>query len=106
MITIATIKARRDQLVAQLEAGKAQHEQLDRQLCALAGRIAELAELIDQADPRDPTDVQESRLGEAHQTIDVAQQAATAAGAWNDAIWKAKREHMDSAEEHSNGDTL
>ena len=97
MITIETLRKRRDALMAELERGKRQYEELDRQLCALAGAIGELAELIDMADPRDPKDVQESRLGEAHQTIDVVQESA---GAWNSAIWTAKREHMDAPEEN------
>lgn len=50
MITQATLRARRDDLIAQLENGKQQLETLDRQLCMLAGAIAELAALIDLAD--------------------------------------------------------
>lgn len=91
MIQRETILARRNALIADLEQGKTQFEQLDRQLCALAGGIQALNELLDGDAPRDPQDIQESRLGEAHQTIDMMQ----AAGAWNDSIWKAKREHMD-----------
>jgi len=56
----ATIQARRNELAAQLAAGRAQYDQLeqalkelDRQLCAMAGGVQELDALL-SADEDDP----------------------------------------------------
>ena len=75
----ARIAERRDALQAQFDAAEREYNELeramqllDRQLCAMRGGLAELDALL-SADPpiRDERDMLMSRLGEAHQTLDV-----------------------------------